>query len=98
MNLSHLSMDRFQVVPNNRGSDRGLLLDTILERVNPGMVAAGYKPWSHARLSAKVAHIQTDELGAFVKDCSQASCGFSRAFFGRLKTPDLPAGSPIPNS
>lgn len=80
------SMSRFEVVKGNRGSGRGEILDRFLERLNPSMIAAGYKPYTHARLALKVQHIKgDDELHAFYEQCSKANIPFSAYFHWALK-------------
>lgn len=80
------SMARFQVVLGNRGSARGEILDRFLERLNPSRVAAGYKPYTHARLSLMVQHIKgNDELHAFYEQCDKAGIPFSAMFHWSLK-------------
>lgn len=75
---------RFTVAPT-RGSERGELLDKFLERLNPAMVAKGYRPYTHARLSAKLAHIPTEQLYPFFKDCERAGIPFGAYFHWSLK-------------
>lgn len=86
--MRHLAtnMARFQVVENNRGSARGDVLDRFLARLNPSRVAAGYKPYTHARLSLLLQHIKgADELEAFYKQCEKAGIPFSAFFHWSLK-------------
>ncbi len=79
-------MARFQVVKGNRGSARGEILDRFLKRLNPSREAAGYKPYTHARLSLMLQHIKgTDELHAFYEQCGKAGIPFSAFFHWSLK-------------
>lgn len=80
------NMARFKVVKGNRGSARGEILDRFLARLNPSREAAGYKPYTHARLSLLVQHIKgADELEAFYKQCDTAGIPFSAYFHWSLK-------------
>jgi hypothetical protein len=86
MNRITADLSRFQVVQGNRGSARGDILDRFLERLNPSRVAAGYKPYTHARLSLMLQHIKgADELHAFYEQCDKAGIPFSAYFHWALK-------------
>lgn len=78
------SMDRFQVVKNNHGSQRGEMLDKFLARLNPPRIAEGFRPLTHGRLSQLLAHIPTEDLYAFHRSCEQAN-SYSRFFWWSLK-------------
>lgn len=78
-------LSRFQVVKGNRGSARGEMLDKFLEKLNPSREAAGYKPYSHARLSVLLAHIPTDDLFPFFRQCETSDIPFSAYFHWALK-------------
>lgn len=78
-------LSRFQVVENNRGSARGEMLDKFLEKLNPSREAAGYKPYNHARLSVLLAHVPTDDLYSFYRQCETANIPFSAYFHWALK-------------
>jgi hypothetical protein len=79
-------LSRFKVVKGNRGSARGDLLDRFLERLNPPRKEAGYKPYTHARLSLMLQHITAiDDLHAFYDQCDKAGIPFSAYFHWALK-------------
>lgn len=77
-------LSRFTVKENNRGSQRGDMLDKFLAKLNPSRIAAGYKPLTHARLSMMLSHLHTDQLYPFYKDCQRAK-NFSAYFHWSLK-------------
>lgn len=76
---------KFKVVKNNRGSERGELLDKFLVQLNPSREKSGFKPLSHARLSQLLSHIPSDDLHAFYRQCETANIPFSAYFFWSLK-------------
>jgi hypothetical protein len=86
MKSPSLDLSRFQVVKGNRGSLRGEMLDSFRRYLNPDRRASGYGELSHPRLAQIVQHIETDDLVAFLKQCQTAKCGFSKCFWGSLKT------------
>ena len=77
--------EKFKVVKNNRGSQRGELLDKFLAKLNPTRVADGYKPLTHSRISKSLAHIPTEDLHAFYQQCEKSNIPFSAYFFWSLK-------------
>lgn len=79
------NLSKFKVVKNNRGSQRGEMLDKFLERLNPPRIADGYKPLSHSRLSKLLAHIPTEDLHAFYKQCENSDMPFGAYFHWSLK-------------
>lgn len=79
------SLDRFQVVSNNRGSERGELLDKFLARLNPARKADGYREYSHARIATMLAHIPTEDLYAFLRACETSDIPFGAKFHYELK-------------
>ncbi len=76
---------KFKVIKNNRGSQRGELLDKFLSRLNPSRIADGYKPLTHSRISGFLAHIPTEDLHAFYQQCEKATIPFSAYFHWSLK-------------
>lgn len=78
-------LSRFTVKENNRGSQRGDMLDKFLAKLNPSRIAAGYKPLTHARLSALISHIPTEDLYAFYRQCETSTLPFSAYFHWALK-------------
>lgn len=78
-------MERFSVIKGNRGSARGEMLDKFLARLNPGRVAGGYKPLTHARIGKMLAHIPTDDLYAFYQLCERSDLPFGAFFHWSLK-------------
>lgn len=78
-------MERFTVVQGNKGSNRGMWLDKFLERLNPTRVAQGYKPYNHARIGMMLAHVPTDDLAGFYKQCEQAGIPFGAYFHWAIK-------------
>lgn len=85
MEKVQFNQTRFKVVKNNRGSQRGEILDKFLAKLNPSREASGYKPFTHARLSVMLAHIQTEDLHAFYRQCETTNIPFSAFFFWSLK-------------
>ena len=79
-----MDMSRFQI--KKGGSERGEQLDKFLERLNPARIQAGYKPLNHARLGMMLAHIPTDDLHAFYRQCETAN-NFSKFFWWSLRAP-----------
>ncbi len=73
--------------PTTKAKDRrSHLVEQFLERINnQERRDAGYKDVTPARIGVMVAHIKTDDLEAFYKQCSDYRGGFSKAFFGALK-------------
>ena len=79
------SLDRFQVVSNNRGSARGELLDKFLAHLNPQRRRDGYREYSHARIATMLAHIPTEDLYAFLRACETSDIPFGAKFHYELK-------------
>ena len=85
MKTINFDQTKFKVVKNNRGSERGELLDKFLEKLNPTREKSGYKKLTHPRLSVMLSHIPTDELYAFYSQCEKSNIPFSPFFFWSLK-------------
>jgi hypothetical protein len=75
----------FKIVKGNRGSARGENLDKFLERLNRERDAEGYKPYTIERVAVLLAHVPTDDLHAFYKQCEQAGIPFGAYFHWSLK-------------
>lgn len=80
-----IPLDRFTVVSGNRGSNRGDLIGDFLIRLNKARVAKGYKPYTAQRLAVLLAHIPTEDLHPFYKQCEQAKIPFGAYFHWALK-------------
>ena len=80
---------KFKVVKNNRGSQRGELLDKFLSHLNPAREKDGYPKLTHPGLSTILAGKKTDDLYIFYKQCLEAKMPFSAYFFWRLKEEKL---------
>lgn len=66
-------------------SERAMIVGDILERLNTERIGTKWKPLTARAVAIKVGHVPTNELRDFYKACTIADCGFSKAFFGRLK-------------
>ncbi len=55
-----------------RQTERGDLLDTMLARLNPSRIKAGYKPLTHGRLAFLLTKVPTPDLYALVSRCNHA--------------------------
>lgn len=80
---------KFKVVKNNRGSQRGLILDQFLSHLNPAREKDGYSKLTHSYLSRLLMGKKTDDLYIFYKQCLEAKMPFSAYFFWRLKEEKL---------
>lgn len=79
------SHKHFRVVEGNRGSERGDILVNFLEKLNPAREAGGYKPYTIERLAVLLAHVPTDDLYAFYKQCEQAGIPFGAYFHWAIR-------------
>lgn len=86
-------LGRFEVKKGNRGSRRGEMLDKFLDRLNAARVGTKYKPLSIKRVAMMLAHVPTDDLYPFYKDCERAKT-FSAYFHWALKPENAYAKSP----
>lgn len=81
-----IDLSRFIVVKNNRGSQRGEILDKFLTRLNPSRVQAGFAPLTHPRLCRLLANYKSpQDLYIFFQECEKAGIPFSAYFHWRLK-------------
>ena len=78
------NLSRFQVVKGNRGSQRAELIEKFLERVTATRQANGFRAISPARMGKMLAHIPTDQLYPFYRDCERAR-SFTAYFHWSLK-------------
>jgi len=85
MKTVNFDATKFKVVKNNHGSQRGLILDQFLEKLNPTREKSGYKKLTHSRISGLLAHIPTEDLHAFYQQCEKATIPFSAYFHWSLK-------------
>lgn len=84
---SKFNLTRYTTPTTKAGSRRAHLLEQYLSKINTKeRELAGFKPVTPARLGMMVAHMSEDDLEAFYKQASQYKGGFSKAFFGALKT------------
>jgi hypothetical protein len=51
------SLERFRVVPGNRGSARGEVLDRFVEQLNPVREASGFKPYTVKQIAIMLSHM-----------------------------------------
>jgi hypothetical protein len=56
----------------SRQTERGMLLESFLSRLNSGRNAAGYRPYTIKRLAYKLAGIPTKDLYALASKCADA--------------------------
>jgi hypothetical protein len=63
---------RKQLPKPKRSTERGDLLDTILGRLNPSRVKAGYKPLTYGGLAYKLTGVPTKDLYALISKMSDA--------------------------
>ena len=56
----------------NRQTERGMLLETFLSRLNPGRKVKGYPPLTIKRLAYKLTGIPTKDLYSLLSKCSDA--------------------------
>lgn len=61
------------------------LLERFASQINPGRVAAGYKPYPYARIAKLLAGLTYTEREQLYHDCEKASCGFGRYFGWKVK-------------
>jgi hypothetical protein len=80
------SIERFRVVPGNRGSARGEVLDRFVEKLNPAREASGYRPYTVQQMAVLLSHVPTDDLHPFYKQCEQSGIPFGAYFHWSLKT------------
>lgn len=82
-----LNVSRFQFVESKKEAKdefrRRTVLD-LMERINPSLVSAGYKPYDFARMRGKVKHLSDFDLGWHIRECEKSS-NFGKCFFGKLK-------------
>jgi hypothetical protein len=79
-----IDLSRFSVVSNNRGSERGDMLDKFLVRIEEVRQANGFSKLGIKRLASMLAHIPTDQLYPFYQDCERAK-SFTAYFHWSLK-------------
>jgi hypothetical protein len=79
------SQKEYRVVEGNRGSARGEILEKFLDRLNPAREAGGYEPYTVQRIAVLLAHVPTDDLYVFYKQCDQAGIPFGAYFHWSLK-------------
>lgn len=79
-NLKKLKIEKTKIT-----NERQELIKQFLDRINAERAGTKWKPLSARAVAIKVGHIPTSELYWFFKNCEQAKCGFSKAFFGSLK-------------
>ena len=79
-----IDLSRFSVVSNNRGSERGDLLDKFLVRIEATRKANGFAKLGIKRLATMLAHIPTDQLYPFYQDCERAK-SFTAYFHWSIK-------------
>lgn len=71
-----------------RSTERGDLYDTILSRLNPSRVKAGYAPLTYGRLGYLLTAIPTKDLYALISRCDDAErrgYAWSAIFFKEIK-------------
>jgi len=78
-------ISRFQVVEKNRTTERGEMLEMFLDKLNPARIADGYKPYTIKRIAVLLAHIPTDDLYAFYRQCETSDLPFGAKFHYELK-------------
>lgn len=70
---------------SNIRSERASIVQDFVERLNKEREGTQYKPLSPRSVAVKMAHLSLEDLYWFYKNCDNASCGFSRAWWGSLK-------------
>ncbi|MER0170329.1 MAG: hypothetical protein DU489_06945 [Nitrosomonas sp.] len=85
MEKINFASKNFQIIKNNRGSQRGEMLDKFLEKLNLARKGDGYKLLTHSRLSKMLSHIPTEDLHAFYRQCETAKIPFGAFFYWSLK-------------
>jgi hypothetical protein len=75
-------LQRFAV---KRGSERADLIRQFVEKINACRAGTKYKLVEPRVIAVKTAHLNMAELKEFYRSCSEATCPFSQAFYGRLK-------------
>ena len=79
--LSIASLLKVPVVKKTKiVNERQALIAEALERINTGS-----HKWTVRGLVFKVAHVKTDDLRDLILQSEKANCGFSMAFFSKLK-------------
>jgi len=67
---------------------RQYALSLFVERLN--QERGNLKPLSPTFIAFKLSHLDVEDLHYFYKQCEQANCGFSKAWWGSLKTDRKP--------
>lgn len=70
----------------SRRTERGDFIDTFTAKLNAERDGVKYKKLKKSFVAFKMSHIKTSELYFFLKQCEEYSGGFSKAFWGSLKT------------
>lgn len=84
--MEKLSFDlaRYNTPTTKANNQRAELVEKFLQRLNPGREQAGFKPYTPARLGMMLAHIPTEDLYPFYRQCEQAK-HFSKFFHYKLR-------------
>jgi len=69
-------------------SERAYIISLFLEKINEER--GTYKPMTAGALAFKLSHLKKDDLYFFYGQCEKANCGFSKCFWGALKTDRKP--------
>lgn len=69
-------------------SERAYLISLFLERLN--QERGTLKPLTPSYVAFRLSHLKKDDLYFFLAQCEKAKCGFSKCFFGALKTDRKP--------
>lgn len=84
MKTISFDLERYTKPTTKANSERAELLEKFLNRLNPPRVEAGYKPLSAARLGMMLAHVPTEDLYPFYRECEQAK-SFGKLFHYKLR-------------
>lgn len=84
MQKIQFDVTKYQQPTTKATSERAEILEKFLNRLNPGRVQAGYKPYTPARLGMMLAHVPTKDLYPFYRECESAQ-HFSKLFHWKLR-------------
>lgn len=65
-------------------SERAYIISQFVERLN--QERGELKPLAPSYVAFRLSHLKKDDLYFFLAQCEKANCGFSKCFFGSLKT------------
>ena len=68
----------------NRKTERGEIMHSLMVRLNPPRIEAGYPPLTYARMGQILDGIPTKDLYALLSKCNQSN-NFSMTFWVELK-------------